>query len=141
MAPAGGYKRFKDLGLEESTVGVWLQDAGYRTGYFGKYLNGYPAGLGEKHVPAGWDDWQSPSAGSPYSSYDYTLNVNGTLEEHGSDPKDYITDVLRDRVNAFIKTSAAAKTPFFVHLATYAPHGPANYAEAVAFVRRSYDLH
>ena len=35
--PEGGFNAFAD----ESTLPVWLEDAGYRTGYVGKYLNGY----------------------------------------------------------------------------------------------------
>ena len=35
--PPGGVGVFND----ESTIATWLQDAGYRTGYVGKYLNGY----------------------------------------------------------------------------------------------------
>ncbi len=49
---------------DESTVATWLQTAGYRTGFVGKYLNGY--GLDRRqsprddldYVPPGWDDWQ-----------------------------------------------------------------------------------
>jgi arylsulfatase A-like enzyme len=40
--PRGGFERFHELGNEDSTVGVWLQVAGYRTTLIGKYLNGYP---------------------------------------------------------------------------------------------------
>src|SRR4051794_37705306 len=38
----GGFERFYALGHEQSTLPVWLQDAGYRTALIGKYLNGYP---------------------------------------------------------------------------------------------------
>ena len=41
-APDGGYGTFRDRGPESSTIATWLHDAGYRTGLFGKYLNGYP---------------------------------------------------------------------------------------------------
>ena len=33
-----------------------MQEAGYQTAYFGKYLNGYPDG-DPTHVPPGWDEW------------------------------------------------------------------------------------
>ena len=38
----GGWRRFWEQGYVTETVGVWMQDAGYRTGLVGKYMNGYP---------------------------------------------------------------------------------------------------
>src|SRR5918994_4561579 len=35
-ATNGGYRKFRELG-EDETLPVWLQNAGYRTMYFGKY--------------------------------------------------------------------------------------------------------
>jgi hypothetical protein len=40
-APDGGFRGFQELGLEESTVATWLDEAGYHTGFIGKYLNEY----------------------------------------------------------------------------------------------------
>jgi len=40
-----------------STVATWLHDAGYTTGLFGKYLNGYE--VLSPYVPPGWDVWQA----------------------------------------------------------------------------------
>lgn len=37
---------------ESATLGTWLQEAGYRTSFIGKYLNGYPLGRGH-YVPPG----------------------------------------------------------------------------------------
>jgi N-acetylglucosamine-6-sulfatase len=37
----GGWQGYKNLGYEEDNIATHLQDAGYRTGYFGKYLNFY----------------------------------------------------------------------------------------------------
>src|SRR5215208_4973685 len=52
----GGFQRFRDVGHERSTIATWLQASGYRTGLFGKYLNGYPADT-PTHVPPGWSAW------------------------------------------------------------------------------------
>src|SRR5688572_8627326 len=38
--PLGGEGKFRELGLDKSTVATWLDDAGYQTKYIGKYLNG-----------------------------------------------------------------------------------------------------
>lgn len=122
--PDGGYEVFLQGGLEASTLGVWLQQAGYRTGFFGKYLNGYPAGDAAR-VPAGWDDWHSLAAGSPYGNFDYTMNENGVSKAYGHTAGEYMTDVLAGKAAAFVERSAAEGRPFFAEIATYAPHSPA----------------
>ena len=38
----GGFETAHRLGVENSTIGTWLQADGYRTALIGKYLNGYP---------------------------------------------------------------------------------------------------
>ena len=40
-SPEGGFRRFARLGHQRSTAATWLRQAGYHTGYMGKYLNGY----------------------------------------------------------------------------------------------------
>jgi arylsulfatase A-like enzyme len=124
-APGGGFAKFQDLGLEETTIATALHAAGYRTALFGKYLNNYPRKGDATHVPPGWDEFASPAAGSPYAERNYTLNENGTLVKHGSAPQDYLTDVIAGKATEFIHRSADAGTPFFLYLATYAPHKPA----------------
>src|SRR5438093_421639 len=60
--PHGGFAHFDD----RSTIATWLDDAGYTTGYFGKYLNGYQD---TTEVPPGWDRWfaiQTVPSGSGY---------------------------------------------------------------------------
>jgi len=53
--PAGGYEKFRALGLESSTIATWLHDGGYRTAFMGKLMNGY---LPEKHPPAPGCLWE-----------------------------------------------------------------------------------
>lgn len=124
----GGFETFYSQGLESSTIGVWLQAAGYRTAFFGKYLNGYPNGApSNTYIPPGWTRWFSPNGGSPYSEYNYTLNENGTTVSYGSAPADYLGDVLSKKVTTFIKntTTNYPNKPFFAWVASYKPHGPA----------------
>jgi arylsulfatase A-like enzyme len=121
----GGFETAHRLGIEDSTIATWLQKAGYRTALIGKYLNGYPNGVAETYVPAGWNDWVSPAAGHPYSQFNYTLNQNGTLVRYGSAAVDYGTDVYVRKTREFISSAAAAHRPFFTYLAVYAPHQPA----------------
>ncbi len=124
-APGGGFAKFQDLGLEERTLATALHAAGYRTALFGKYLNNYPRPGDPTHVPPGWDEFATPSAGTPYTERNYTLNENGALVQYGSDPQDYLTDVIASKATDFIHRSADAGQPFFLYLATYAPHKPA----------------
>jgi N-acetylglucosamine-6-sulfatase len=124
-APAGGFAKFQDLGLEETTIATALHAAGYRTALFGKYLNNYPRKEDPTHVPSGWDEFVTPAGGSPYTEFRYALNDNGTLVSHGSAPADYLTDVIAGKATDFIRRSAEAGEPFFLYLAPYAPHKPA----------------
>src|SRR5215213_6021900 len=57
-SPGGGFERFKELGYENSTIATWLDEAGYHTGYIGKYLNEYGSyDEPTTHIPSGWDRW------------------------------------------------------------------------------------
>jgi arylsulfatase A-like enzyme len=120
----GGFEKVHALGLEASTVAVWLQAVGYRTALLGKYLNGYPENNRQRgFVPPGWDEWSVPNGGSPYSNFDYRMNENGADVSYGSSAQDYMTDVLSRKAVDFVRRSNGQ--PFFLYLATYAPHGPA----------------
>jgi len=48
----GGWQGFKAQGHERDNLATRLRDAGYRTGLFGKYMNGYDG----SSVPQGWVD-------------------------------------------------------------------------------------
>src|SRR5215218_7014527 len=50
---SGGLQAYKDNGGEQDNVATRLDAAGYRTGLFGKYLNGYDGST----KPTGWDRW------------------------------------------------------------------------------------
>ena len=129
LPPIGGFQTFHARGNETSTVGTWLQAAGYRTGYFGKYLNGYPRGVSPTYVPPGWDEWDSPAGGNPYSEFNYRMNENGKIVAYGAGPDDYMTDVLANKAVEFAQRGGK---PFFIHLAVYAPHQPATPAPRYA---------
>ncbi len=124
--PYGGFQKAYADNLESATVATALQKAGYRTFFFGKYLNGYPATANQTYVPPGWDDWYSPSGGDPYSEYNYQLNSDGNIVNHGNQPSDYLTDVMSAEAVNFIKNTAqqTSPPPFFMHITPFAPHRP-----------------
>ncbi|HNS02973.1 MAG TPA: sulfatase [Anaerolineae bacterium] len=125
--PTGGFAKAYTSGFEYNTIATALHDAGYRTALIGKYLNGYPNSDNLTYIPPGWDEWWAPITDSAYGSYDYKVNHNGVIEEYGSAPEDYITDVISDQGMAFIRqtTTVSPTQPFFMALNFYAPHSPA----------------
>jgi arylsulfatase A-like enzyme len=126
--PNGGFEKNYFSENESSTLGTWLQAAGYDTVFLGKYMNGYPFREDHGYVPAGWTEWYSPVVGRPYAGFKYTLNENGVFvdyEENGQKPSQYMTDVLSRKVVNFIRRSENDPAPFFIYLSTFAPHEPA----------------
>jgi N-acetylglucosamine-6-sulfatase len=119
--PQGGFADFRD----SSTVATWLHTAGYKTGLFGKYLNGYTG----TRIPPGWDQWHAFTSGR---YYDYTLNENGFIRSFGNAGADYSTDVLASLATSFIRRSTG---PLFVYFAPSAPHQPARAAPRDAAAR------
>jgi arylsulfatase A-like enzyme len=107
---------------EQRTLAVRLGDAGYTTGFAGKYLNGYERR--PDRVPPGWDEWFG-LAGRFLGGYGYEANHNGTIETFGRAKRDYQTDVLTREALSFIDdTEADDAQPFFLHLTPSAGHWP-----------------
>lgn len=97
------------------TLYTALHDAGYRTGWIGKVLNG----TGEEGlVPEpGFDEWLVPLRNSEHDMFDYTLSDNGAeVAVHGT----YQTDVYAQRAAQFI--AAGGERPFLLTLAPFNPH-------------------
>lgn len=124
--PNGGFQRFQELRLEDSTLATWLQAAGYRTALIGKYLNGYPSETNVTYVPTGWDQWFGwwiPRNTEPlFGYYNYRINENGRDQAYGDQAADYSTDVLAQHAVDFIRDQG--DQPFFLYVAPFAPHGP-----------------
>jgi len=121
--PQGGFGAFRNGGMEASTVATWLQDAGYRTGLIGKYLNDYEKLL--KHVAPGWNRWFVYGGKGKY--YTFRVSDQGKVRTYGDGKKkgkQYQTDVLTSKAQQFISGTPAAQ-PFFLYLAPSAPHEPA----------------
>lgn len=129
--PPYGYGAFDD----SRTIATSLQDAGYRTGFIGKYLNRY--GLARSkvtgqpsatYVPHGWDDWRAavePPAesdihGSTYDYMDTPFNVNGTIDNRYRGI--YQSDVIGDFSVAMARRFAQRRIPFFMYVNYVAPH-------------------
>jgi N-acetylglucosamine-6-sulfatase len=111
----GGYAQFKQAGLDERTIVSALRDTGYRTGIFGKFLNGVAS---EGKIPGGWDEWLVTTDRDYYHA---GLNDNGKAKTL-SKRSDYETDVLATRASEFIQATPAT-TPFLLWFTPRAPHG------------------
>jgi arylsulfatase A-like enzyme len=122
--PRGGFQKFRYVGHENSTMATWVKEQGYRTAFFGKYLNGYK----ETYIPPGWDEWYAVTGN--YLSH--TFNENGHLVSY--EPESYYdTDVMTDKASDYITRTAGADPPFFtadrpflMWIGTKAPHQPAS---------------
>jgi arylsulfatase A-like enzyme len=111
--PGGGFAG--SLAVDGSTLATWL-DPTYRTGYVGKYLNGYDSPT-QMYIPPGWDDWEAT-----VRTYHYTrvrTNDNGVIRDYSGTNS---PEVLGALAEAFIVRQAFDTEPYFLHLSFLTPH-------------------
>jgi N-acetylglucosamine-6-sulfatase len=99
-----------EVGVYDSTLPSWLQKAGYRTGHFGKYINGFNG----TSPPPGFDVYQDEGPGA-------------------KDPQ------LGETAAAFVKQNHE-QAPLFVNLWVKSPHEPLEAPKAFAGAHRWADL-
>ncbi|MBA3250753.1 MAG: sulfatase [Geodermatophilaceae bacterium] len=107
----GGYREFDN----SSTLATWLEDAGYRTSFVGKYLNGYGA-VQPRTVPVGWAEWQTSVAGG---NYQRTRIFDG---ESVAEYDDYQTDLYAELAGDALERGLAGSQPLFLWASFFAPH-------------------
>lgn len=112
-----GYPGLHD---QANTLGGWLQHAGYRTAWFGKFLQQYKEAVPNPATPApGFDEWQVTLKPLYFG---WKLFADGEKIKGGTRPRDYFTDVLTRRATAFVEESAGAGRPIFMVVNNLAPH-------------------
>ena len=115
----GGVDAFEAAGNDDDNLATRLDDAGYRTGLFGKYLNEYAGG----YVPPGWDEWHG-WAGSYASGKIYE---NGALNAYNLSRR-HESDILGSKAESFVR--GAKGYPWFAYVTFNSPHNP-TYTEPV----------
>lgn len=148
--PSGGWQRFRDEGLQQRDLPIWLQNAGYHNVQIGKYLNGY--GGSPAPIPPGWDEWYGKVSEYDNSVHGGRLYFNYQMREdpppvggvpcpsggpavpgqpftchYGDDSADYQTDVFRQMAVEAIRRvgdPSTGDTPFFLNVDFNAPHSP-----------------
>ena len=108
-----------DVFDESSTLATWLQEAGYRTGLVGKYLNRFPFGR-LPYTPPGWDRFLAKE-----NQTGFTVYRDFHAIDQGSPVfvRRYATDWLAERAVGFVRTAPSSQ-PFFLLFAPSAPHPP-----------------
>ncbi len=117
------------------TLPVWLNRAGYRTAFTGKYLNGF--GRRGRSQP-GWT-WFDPSIGGQYAYEGYKMYRNGNpVYYHALNNVDYVNN----ETQRLIREWAPSPQPFFIFASHVAPHGrvdpDTHQATAVAYPPERY---
>nr|WP_020524631.1 sulfatase-like hydrolase/transferase [Catelliglobosispora koreensis] len=98
------------IAIVSKTVQRLLKDNGYRTGLYGKFLNGWNINAAPPH----FDEFALLQPGYQNATY----NVDGTVQTING----YSTTVLKNRALGFI--DRADDRPWFLYFIPYAPHGP-----------------
>jgi N-acetylglucosamine-6-sulfatase len=109
-----------ELFKDHPTIANWLDDAGYQTGFTGKYLNEFPWNEAPNYIPTGWDWWAGYSGQQTYNNF--TLNENGALVEYTGRGNNSI-DVISDQAIEYLDTVDPSQ-PFFQFVSFNAPHAP-----------------
>ena len=121
----GEIENFRD---DKDTLPLLFQQAGYRTMFSGKYMNGYDRFA--PYIPPGWTQFVGETSGGANSDWlagtTYAIGSSDTQSGMGTATGPvgyYVTDYQRDTVLDFLDT--VQDNPFFVVLSTNAPHRPA----------------
>ena len=111
---------------DRNTLALWMKNGGYRTGFFGKYMNEYPRRWATPRrppiVPAGWDDWRVFNHAESIPHSGFSMVENGSVVSYSASA--YSTDVLGDQALAFVDAALEDERPFFLWISTATPHFP-----------------
>lgn len=104
------------INRDEVLLPAYLDRAGYRTGHFGKWDEGWTAD--QRPYVRGYDTAYALCGG--YQHTDPRLDHNGTLIHE----KGWTPDILADLTIDFIRKETEAKQPWYAVTAYISPHAP-----------------
>ncbi|MEJ6578959.1 MAG: arylsulfatase [Akkermansiaceae bacterium] len=112
------------MDLDETTIADLFQEAGYRTGAFGKWHNGmqfpyHPNGRG-------FDTFYGFCSGHWGDYFDPMLEKNGVIVKG----EGFCIDDFTNQAMAFMKDSHQSGKPFFAYLPYNTPHSPMQVPES-----------
>ncbi|HPE11138.1 MAG: sulfatase-like hydrolase/transferase [Actinobacteria bacterium] len=123
----GGYPALRAAGLEKQTIATALDEAGYNTAYFGKYLNEYGP-LYDGVAPPGWDTWRVFTTKQSGRYRNFAL---ADAVPFGQTPRAARQEFVRQYSTTHLGRLAAdhirttpRDQPSFTVFAPYAPHSP-----------------
>jgi N-acetylglucosamine-6-sulfatase len=113
------WQAFSAGGHEAFTFVKALNDAGYDTALFGKYMNGRG---GSRSIPPGWDRWFELPGSSTHSTSGYVVNDQGTNVSYPNTKND--SELAYEKALPWINTRKPSTTPFFIQYSPTNPHTP-----------------
>ncbi len=115
---------------DTDTIATRLDEAGYRTGYLGKYTNGFTLLWDPETeppiVPPGWNDFRIFDHAKSVPQTGFKMLENGVPVDYDVPDAPYSTDVLARHALDFIDTAVAESPdePFALWIGTTTPHFP-----------------
>jgi len=110
----GGEPVFAAENPPSERLPAWMQDAGYRTGYIGKYLNSSP---NVPFRPPNWDYFAVPYK-RIYTYRENVFTIQGRTVERRGYREAFQRELLMDRVRQW----SPSDTPYLLFYSSLAPH-------------------
>lgn len=118
-----GFDTFHQYGLHHSTVATWLKSTGYKTGFFGRYLNGYDGVT----IEPGWDQF------NVIRGQQQAMSINGEITQYPEGV--FLDDVLGSQAASFVRKHDGRPAPLFLAIWTRSAHHPYQPPERYASLR------
>lgn len=118
--PGNGFDYFMAHTDQRRTLPNWLRDAGYSTGFTGKFINGNE---GEPFaIPGGWTDWHGFNRGTYNYFFQTTTDRTPGHPAHLVHHHKYSSYTTGDITSRMIRQLSRRPKPWFIEAAFVAPH-------------------